>query len=243
MNRVGKRNSFPGVLILLALFAAIAGCSVTPMRMNTVVEPGQVRKVEKVLIVTNGRLFPDSTKQMFFDPLVESAMQMLQVHGVKSWQMEVPKQTLNPAEQMMAYARQLGASHVLHVAATSVASFGPRNSPVEYSKQQRLISSYELGFILIDVETKRYVWKGDLKSGTDYKGNEEEIEAVRSRLEEGLIQAGFLLRSSAAQSAFKDLRISGKPRKIVDTHFFNDKINTRQLWAQSENNRSWRLVA
>lgn len=109
MNRVGKRNSFPGVLILLALFAAIAGCSVTPMRMNTVVEPGQVRKVEKVLIVTNGRLFPDSTKQMFFDPLVESAMQMLQVHGVKSWQMEVPKQTLNPAEQMMAYARQLAA--------------------------------------------------------------------------------------------------------------------------------------
>lgn len=141
---------------------------------------------------------------MFFEPAVDEVKRMFSESGAKSWSMELDKRSLNPGASAATSAKQLEATHVLFVTATKVTSLGPRNSPVEYNKQLRLISSYELGFVLADVNVGRNVWKGDLVSGSDYSGNDEEVRAVREKLQDNLTRAGFILMPkppAAASSA------------------------------------------
>lgn len=178
--------------IVLGALSLLTGCVSTPMAMRSAVEQGQARKISRVLIVTNGELFPEATRKMFFEPAVDSIRQMFAEGGVKSWSMALDKRSLNPGAMAATYAKQLEASHILFVTATKVASLGPRNSAVEYDKQLRLISSYELGFVLADVSVGRNVWKGELLSGSDLAGNDEEVRAVREKVQGHLIRTGFV---------------------------------------------------
>jgi len=179
-------------ILMVALVACLAACASTPMTMRSVVEPGQLRTIGNVLIVTNGDLFPDIMRQGFFDPSAAAIRRMFLDAGVKAWVIEADRKSLNPAQAAALHARQLEASHILFFSADKVVSFGPRNSPVEYSKQQRLISSYELTFVLTDLSAGRNVWKGTLQSGSDYNGDEAEARLVRDGLRAQLTKIGVM---------------------------------------------------
>lgn len=184
-------------LLALGLFA----CGTTPMSMQSQFEAGQLRPLQRVLIVANGELFPDSTRQSFFLPSAEGIRQLLVDNGVNAWSIEMKQKTLNPIDQIAAYAKTLEASHVLLYNAAKVSSLGPRNSATEYKQQQRLISDYELSFTLLDMTTRRAVWKGEMRSGSDYSGTDAEIRQIRERLQEHLARARLMKPAATGGAA------------------------------------------
>lgn len=193
---------------VVALSLGIAGCASSPMVMQSVVEPGQVKPLQRVLIVTNGDLFPDATKSAFFVPTVDSIKAMFAEYGVASWSIELKGSALNPFDQVASYAKMLEAQNVLFLTVTTVNSYGPRNIPVDNKQQARLIAGYGYSFVVADISSRRNIWRGDLRSGSDYSGNDNEVRQVRDKLKESLVRAGLLTETRQigprAQAAKKD---------------------------------------
>ncbi|MDQ5877361.1 MAG: hypothetical protein QG616_2472 [Pseudomonadota bacterium] len=179
-------------IVVATLSLGIVGCASNPMTMQSVVEPGQVKPLQRMLIVANGDLFPDATKTAFFVPTVESVKAMLAEYGVASWSIELKGNALNPFDQVASYAKMLDAQHVLFLTVANVSSYGPRNVPVENKQQPRLISGYGYSFAIAEIATRRNIWKGELRSGSDYSGNDNEVRQVQEKLREHLVRTGLL---------------------------------------------------
>lgn len=177
---------------VVALASSVVGCASNPMTMQSVVEPGQAKPLQRILIVANGDLFPEATKASFFAPTVESVKAMFAEYGVASWSMELKGNTLNPFDQVASYAKMLDARHVLFLSVANVASYGPRNVAVDDKKQPRLIAGYSYNFVITDIASRREIWKGTLRSGSDYSGNDNEIRLVQEKLREHLLRSGLL---------------------------------------------------
>ena len=177
---------------ILVFISWLASCASSSMVMESVKDPAYSKSLQRVLIVSNGELFPELTRKMLFFPSVDALQSLLSQHGIDSSVVQAQKNELNPSVQQMAAARDLKATHILFFSVSKVSSYGPINLPESHPQNQyRLVGSYTYSFTIFDLQTRRNVWKGELRGGSG-GSTEDSLRQFEEKLKEHLYQARLL---------------------------------------------------
>ncbi len=177
---------------MLASITGLFGCATTPMVLEPVFDSGAAQPFRKVLVVGSGLAFPETSRTSFFNPSVEAIRKMLVDQGVSASTMLAVNNDPAFKNSVLGNAKLLEASHVLSVVASSVSSWGPRNSTTEYQKQLRLVGKFTYTFIIYDVQKQKNVWEAKLQSGSEGVSDEATAVLIRDKLQEQLLKAGYL---------------------------------------------------
>lgn len=179
----------PFVFVFLAI---LSGCASRPMVVETVLESKPITPFQRVLIVSDGTVFPDIHRTSLFNPSVSSIGKKLSDKNVPVSTMQVGIRSPTAAQGVLRNATAVSATHIFYVVAESVSSWGPRNSTVEYQKQHRLISDYTYSLIVYETQSRRKLWEAKLRPGTADIGDEAESALVGEKIEEQLARIGFI---------------------------------------------------
>ena len=184
-----KPASLARWLLRLVVVGSLAACA-TPVTMESVADPANAKPIQRVLIIPNGELLPEASRESFFRPSVEVMRQMFARHEVPLSIVLIQKGDLNPAQGISDAARNLNASHALFVTVSRVTSLGPRVPETDPRSQLRLVADFTYTFVLADLQTRRNVWKGEMRSGGG--SAEDSLKQFEERLKEHLYRANLL---------------------------------------------------
>lgn len=177
---------------ILILVSGVVSCASSPMVMESVADPTYSKPLQRVVIVSNGELFPDATKNILFLPSVDVVQRLLSQHGVASSIVQTRKNELNPSVELPGAARDLNATHVLFFTVSRVTGVGPARLPESDPRSQyRLISDYTYSLVIADLQTRKNVWKGELRGGSG-NSTEDSLRQIEEKLKEHLYQARLL---------------------------------------------------
>lgn len=177
---------------ILAFVSGLISCASSAIVMESLADPAYTKSLQRVLIVSNGDLFPDATKRILFLPSVDVLQRLLAQHGINSSIIQAQKNELNPSVQLLAAARDLNATHILFFTVSKVTAFGPTNlAESDPRNQYRLVSDYTYSLTIADLQTRKNVWKGELRGGSG-SSTEESLRQIEEKLKEHLTRAGLL---------------------------------------------------
>jgi len=184
-----KVPSLVRLFAVLTLVAGLASCA-SPMIMESVSDPMNSTSLQRVLIVSNGELFPEGTREFLFRPSLDVVRQLFSRHGVVSSLVNIQKDDLNPSLELSAAARDLSATHVLYITVTKVTSFGPSRPESDPLNQLRLVTDFTYSLQIADLRKRKNIWKGELRSGSG--STEDSLRQIEERLKEHLYRARLL---------------------------------------------------
>lgn len=191
-NQTMKLSRLIRLFSFLVCVSGLASCASSSMVMESVTDPAYSKSLQRVLIVSNGELFPEVTRKMLFFPSVDVLQRLLSQHGIDSSVIQSQKNELNPSVQQLAAARDLKATHILFFSVSKVSSWGPVNqSESDPRNQYRLVASYTYSFTIADLQTRRNVWKGELRGGSG-GSTEDNLRQFEEKLKEHLSRAKLL---------------------------------------------------
>lgn len=177
---------------ILLLVAGVVSCVSSSMVMESVADPNYSKPLQRVVIVSNGELFPEATKNILFLPSVDVVQRLLSQHGVASSIVQTRKNELNPSFELPGAARELNATHVLYFTVSKVTGVGPARLPESDPRSQhRLISDYTYSLIITDLQTRKNVWKGEVRGGSGIP-TEDSLRQIEEKLKEHLYKARLL---------------------------------------------------
>lgn len=187
-----KKPRLARLFSLLLLAAGLISCASSSVVMESIADPAYSKPLQRVIIVSNGELFPDATREILFLPSVDIVQRLLSQHGIATSTVQTRKNELNPSFELPAAARDLKATHVLYFSVSRVTGIGPTRLPESDPRNRfQLVSDYTYSFTIADLQTQKNVWKGELRGGSGGSTGDN-LRQIEEKLKEHLYRAGLL---------------------------------------------------
>lgn len=189
----------PRFALACLLVVGLAACATDAFVMNSESLSPSANPIRRLLIVTNGQVFPEVTRNQLFSPTVERVRNLFVKHGIEADTHEMPTASTAARNGMVATAKQFRATHLLSMTVQKATLYGPRLAPAGDPRGAlSAVMDYTYAFVLADLRSGREIWKGELKSGFA-RNLEDELRQIEARVEEHLMHAK-LLESIAVSS-------------------------------------------